>query len=60
MIENTQPIVTVQPTNPEATQLCTHCGEAPIEWVDLWCQVCWENHCEDTYQEMLSRIENHD
>jgi hypothetical protein len=32
------------------------CGE-PSEWIDEYCQMCWEKACSESWWEMIRRLE---
>jgi hypothetical protein len=38
--------------NQETISTCV-CCDLPAEWVDKWCQECWEAECDRTWWEMV-------
>lgn len=39
---------------------CKACGYGPIEWVDLYCQQCWEALCSREWWQMIAALEAED
>lgn len=39
-------------------RLCEQCGENEKEWLEYYCQICWEGYCAGSWWEILSRIDN--
>lgn len=40
------------------TPICQHCTEGePAEWLDEYCQVCWESHCSAQWWALGARLE---
>jgi hypothetical protein len=33
------------------------CGK-PAEWLDEYCQMCWEDYCSETWWQMMVRLED--
>lgn len=35
---------------------CKECGYGQIEWVDIYCQACWEDLCAREWWQMVEAI----
>ena len=38
--------------------LCEKCNKLPIEWVDTFCQDCWESHCASEWWKLVPRLQD--
>lgn len=38
-----------------SNELCDRCGEAHKEWLDMYCQMCWEAYTAESWYEMIAR-----